>query len=309
MEWRSRTVDTRHACNEFLLHCEHERHLSGNTLAAYRQDLAEFTRFKCPSDVGKIDGDHLVGYASHLSTVRRLAPASVKRRLACLRALCAWLVRRKVLTTTPFSQVEIRIRIPARLPRCLTHGETKALVRAAEEADSTTRLALHLLLATGIRVGELAGVRICDVDTDQQTMRILGKGSRERQVFLPDRSLATAVAGYLAVHRQPSGTEERLLRTRRGGTASAACIRARIKWLGRLAGLSRTITPHMLRHTAATALLEAGVDIRLVQRLLGHHSIATTQIYTHVSDRVLKAAIVNANVYARATASAFAIAA
>jgi site-specific recombinase XerD len=108
-----------------------------------------------------------------------------------------------VLTTTPFSQVEIRIRIPARLPRCLTHGETEALVRAAEEADSTTRLALHLLLATGIRVGELAGVRIGDVDTDQQTMRILGKGSRERQVFLPDRSLATAVASYLGPVDKP----------------------------------------------------------------------------------------------------------
>lgn len=301
-------MDTGHACDEFLAYCQHERHLSANTLAAYRQDLAEFTRFRCPATVEEIDGDHLVTYASYLSGIRRLAPASVKRRLACLRALCAWLVRRKALPTNPFTQVEIRVRIPARLPRCLSHDEAKALVRAAEGASATTRLALHLLLATGIRVGELAGARIGDVDTAQQTMRILGKGSRERQVFLPDKSLATAVASYLSTHRPCATATDQLLQTARGRAASTSSIRARIKSLARLAGLSRTVTPHMLRHTAATSLLEAGVDIRLVQRLLGHHSIATTQIYTHVSDHVLKAAIVNANAYGRMAAPEIAMA-
>ncbi|HUB16102.1 MAG TPA: tyrosine-type recombinase/integrase [Acetobacteraceae bacterium] len=295
-------MDTGTASEEFLIYCERERHLSANTLAAYQQDVAEFLRHEAPSTVGQITGEHLVAYSRYLSSVRRLAPASVKRRLACLRAFCAWLVRRKVLPVHPFAQVEIRVRIPARLPRCLSDDETKAMVGAAQRSDDTTRLALVLLLVTGVRVGELADVRTSDVDTTQGTVRINGKGNRERQVFLPDPALASEVSEYVA-HRQPGANAgDRLLLTKRGKAASASHIRSRIKALGREAGLSRKVTPHMLRHTAATSLLEAGVDIRLVQRLLGHQSIATTQIYTHVSDRMLKTAVANANVRGRISA-------
>jgi integrase/recombinase XerD len=141
------------------------------------------------------------------------------------------------------------------------------------------------------------------VDTEQQTMRIVGKGNRERQVFLPYKSLIADVGLHVAALERTGAPQDRLLLTKRGQPATAAYIRSHIKLLGRIAGLNRVITPHMLRHTAATSLLEAGVDIRLVQRLLGHHSIATTQIYTHVSDRTLKAAVLNANVYDRVTAS------
>jgi site-specific recombinase XerD len=292
-------MDTHNACSEFLHFCQHERHLSANTLAAYQQDLAEFERFETPAGVEGITGDHLVSYAAHLAKARSLAPASVKRRLACVRAMCAWLVRRKALATNPFTQIELRVRIPTRLPRCLNREETKALIAAAEGSDSTTRLALHLLLATGIRVGELTNIRIGDVNTQDQTIRILGKGSKERQVFLPNQSLADAVSSYVATTRQSATAGDHLLQTKHGGAPSTSSIRRRIKSLGQTAGLSRRMTPHMMRHTAATGLLEAGVDIRLVQRLLGHHSISTTQIYTHVSDTVLKAAVVNANVCGR----------
>lgn len=302
-------MDTRDACDEFVLYCERERHLSANTLAAYRQDLAEFVRFQCPLRVEDVDGDHLVAYVGHLSGVRRLAPASVKRRLACVRALCGWLICRKVLPINPFIQVEIRVRIPARLPRCLSHEETRALLTAAEEGDITTKLALHLLLATGVRVGELANVRIADVNVSQQTVRILGKGSRERQAILPDKNLAADVSSYVATRRQPTTGEDYLLRNRCGRPATAAVIRKRIKLLGQAAGICRKMTPHMLRHTAATGLLEAGIDIRFVQRLLGHHSISTTQIYTHVSDAVLKAVVINANVYGRMMTTELAMAA
>jgi len=295
-------VNTHQACVDFLLHCERERQLSSNSIAAYRQDLSEFSRFNCPPSVKEINGDHLVAYASHLSSVRRLAPATVKRRLACLRAFCAWLVRRKILPINPFVQVEIRVRIPTRLPRCLSPEEVRALLRAAESVDTTPRLALHLLLATGVRVGELASVCVGDIDTEQQTMRIIGKGSRERQVFLPYKSLIAEVSSYVATRHKSCLRQDRLLLTQCARPATACYIRSQIKSLGRRAGLDRVVTPHMLRHTAATGLLEAGVDIRLVQRLLGHHSIATTQIYTHVSDRTLKAAVVNANVYGRVTA-------
>ena len=200
---------------------------------------------------------------------------------------------------SPFAEVQIQVRIPTRLPRCLSRQDVAALLSAADEIDSTTRLSLRLLLTTGVRVGELVHIRVSDVDTQQQTVRIFGKGSRERQVFLPCKELAEDVQSYTSTRRYSAASDDHLLQNRRGRPMSTAAIRRRVRILGQTAGLSRKVTPHMLRHTAATGLLEAGVDIRLVQRLLGHHSISTTQIYTHVSDAVLKAAVVNANVFGR----------
>lgn len=246
-----------------------------------------------------MDGDHLVAYSKHLTGSRGLAAASVKRRLGCVRAMCGWLVRKKQLSSNPFAQVEIRVRIPNRLPRCLSGDEVQALVAAAEGADRTTRLASNLLLATGVRVGELASVRIADVNPGQRTVRIVGKGNRERQVFIPNHNLAAEVAAHIRDRGSDAKPEFHLLQNSRAAAASPPSIRRRISAPAEAAGIGRRVTPHMLRHTAATKLLEAGVDIRLVQRLLGHHSISTTQIYTHVSDAVLKAAVINANVFGR----------
>jgi len=289
-------MDVCQACDDFLTYCRQEKHLSLNTLAAYRQDLTEFQRFGDIAHIDDITGQHLVAYVSHLTNVRRLAPASIKRRLACFRAMCGWLVRKKLLTVSPFAEVQIQIRIPTRLPRCLSHQDAAVLLSAAAGTDTTTGLSLHLLLTTGIRVGELVRIRTSDVDTQQQTVRIFGKGNRERQVFLPSKELAATVQSHISA-RRGSESGDRLIQNSRGRPVSTASIRRRIRALAKTAELGRKVTPHMLRHTAATSLLEAGVDIRLVQRLLGHHSISTTQIYTHVSDTVLKAAVVNANVF------------
>ena len=294
-------MDVCQACDDFLAYCRQEKHLSPNTLAAYQQDLTEFQRFGGITQIDDITGEHLVAYVSHLTNVRRLASASIKRRLACLRSTCGWLVRKKALMVSPFTEVQIQVRIPTRLPRCLSRRDVAALLSAADGTNTTTRLALHLLLTTGIRVGELVRIRASDVDTQQQTVRILGKGNRERQVFLPCKELATAVQSHISACRA-SASHDHLIQNSRGRPASTASIRRRVRALAETAGLSRKVTPHMLRHTAATSLLEAGVDIRLVQRLLGHHSISTTQIYTHVSDAMLKAAVVNANVFGRTAA-------
>jgi site-specific recombinase XerD len=206
------------------------------------------------------------------------------------------LVRQGSIQDTPFAKIDLHVRIPARLPRCLGTGEMTALMRAAERASSTTRLAALLLFVTGVRVGELAAVRIEDIDLEQRSVRIIGKGNRERQVFLPHDAIVRLVRQYVATEHKAGTVSGRLLLNSRERPANAASLRARIRLLAQEAGLARRVTPHMLRHTAATALMEAGVDIRFVQRLLGHQSIATTQIYTHVSDRALKAAIIGANV-------------
>jgi integrase/recombinase XerD len=286
------------ACEAFLTYCELERHLSEHTLAAYRQDLDEFQRYVGASArVAEIAGPRLLAYAQHLKGERGLAPATVKRRLACLRAMFGWLVRRGQLAASPFSTVELRIAMPTRLPRCLGATEIAALLRPGLGAAPTTRLAALLMFATGMRVSELAALRLGDLDLATGSIRILGKGSRERHVFLPDEAVAGEVRAYISQLRRTAGRNERLLVNTRGRPASAECLRTRIVALGKRAQLARRITPHMLRHSAATSLLEAGVDIRFVQRLLGHRSITTTELYTHVSDRALKVAVTTANTY------------
>lgn len=290
-------MNVENACAGFLDYCRRERHLASNTLCAYEQDVTEFCRFVPGRPVNEITGDELVAYSQHLASVRQLAPATIKRRLACLRAMFSRLARQGVVQATPFGTVDLRVRIPTRLPRCLGIAEIRALLRTAEHVSRTTHLAAVLLFATGVRVSELASIRVGDIDIEQRSIRILGKGSRERQVFLPDEGTAALVRDYIAAEHLPGATSDRLLINACGRSANSACLRGRIKALARRAGLTRSVTPHMLRHTAATALMEAGVDIRFVQRLLGHQTISTTQLYTHVSDRALKAAIVGANVF------------
>jgi site-specific recombinase XerD len=289
-------MNVENACTIFLDYCIRERQLSENTIGAYRQDLAEFCRFFANEEITAITGDKLVGYSQHMSGHRKLAPATVKRRLACLRSMFSRLARQHAIKETPFGSVDLRVRLPTRLPRCLGASDLRALLRAAEEACPTTRLATILLFTTGARVSELTAIRIKDIDLDQRSIRIFGKGSRERQVFLPADGIVDLVRDYIAAQHDAAGTSDRLLINARGRPANSACIRNRLKFLAEKAGITRRVTPHMLRHTAATALMEAGVDIRFVQRLLGHQTIATTQLYTHVSDRALKAAITTANV-------------
>jgi integrase/recombinase XerD len=287
------------AADAFLRYCAEEKHLSENTLEAYRQDLIEFKRFiGKPRDVSAVTGADVLEYRNALCERRNLAPATVKRRLACLRTFFAWLVRRDQLATTPFAKTELRIRLPARLPRCLERRDLKRLMGTRNENGADAALAIALLLATGMRVGELASLRLDDVDPFSGRLCILGKGSRERTAFVTDAQLRKELQDYVQQRHGVAGDGARpLLVDSRGRPLSAARIRAAIVTAGRNACVARRITPHMLRHTAATMLLESGTDIRFVQRLLGHRSILTTQIYTHVSDRALQTALARANVF------------
>lgn len=283
-------------CGGFLEYCRDQRQLSTNTLMAYRQDLHEFQAYFVNQTITEISGNDLTLYVQHLFTVRRLAAASVKRRLAPLRVMYSWLIRQKKVQQTPFAATELRIRMPIRLPRCISAADVRSLLQQADSAPQVTRLSALLLLVTGVRVGELASVRIGDIDLKQRSVRVIGKGNRERQVFLPDELTVAELGKYMASCRKGAILSDRLFVDERGRLLTASSIRSRIRTLANSAGIDRRVTPHMLRHTAATALLEAGVDIRFVQKLLGHRSIQTTQLYTHVSDRALRNAITKANV-------------
>ena len=294
------------ATEAFLRYCAEEKHLAPNTLNAYRQDLTEFRRVV--GSLRRVDAirpSDILGFRNRLSSERCLAAATVKRRLACVRAMFAWLVRRDVFDVSPFAKTELRIRLPARLPSCLDTREVRRLMKHRTSHGIDCALAIGLLLVTGVRVGELTALRLEDVDPVGGRLKIFGKGSRERTVFVTDVRLREELRRYVAA-RHGSGSRpaaSSLLVDERRRTLSAARIRRAIAGLARLAGVSRHVTPHMLRHTAATMLLESGTDIRFVQRLLGHRSILTTQIYTHVSDRALRAALTRANVFGHVSAT------
>ncbi|MBC7950288.1 MAG: tyrosine-type recombinase/integrase [Rhodospirillaceae bacterium] len=229
--------------------------------------------------------------------------SSVKRRVACLKAMFRWLEREEVLAVSPFHRLDLVIRLPRRLPRALPADDLRRLLATAAADNSGHRglaaqVTVELLFTTGMRVGELASATVSALDLIGGTLRILGKGSRERTVFLVDQDIRTLLAAWLRRREGVAHDTDALMVTPSGRPATTAWLRGMVKATAAQAGLN-AITPHRLRHSAATQLLEAGVDIRFVQRLLGHHSIATTQLYTAVRDTALKAAVCAADIKGR----------
>lgn len=285
----------------FLDHCRVAKRLSTNTLRAYQTDLNDFSSFAGKSlVVSTIDRECLRRYARKLFDVDELKETSVKRRMASLKVMFRWLERDEAIPLSPFHRLDLSIRLPRRLPRALTSSEMRRLLMACERLESDhhgvlLRFVVICLFATGLRIGELVDAALSDVDTAGNSILVRGKGNRERRVFLPSGEAASALRRYLKGRRLLTVSADRLLVTAGGEEITAQYIRRRLAKLAEHAGIERRVTPHMLRHTAATQLVEAGVDIRFVQKLLGHASIATTQIYTQVSDMSLKATLERAN--------------
>ena len=309
-----------HACNAFLSHCDIEKNLSLHTLRAYRGDLEDFQLFAGKSlKLDDCDKNVIRSYLVFLSENRNLKQTSIKRRIACLKAMYSWLEDEEECIDNPFHKMKVRIRMPDRLPRALTANEARLLLQtAAREAgfdDSshynslserafrnpqkfaqlTSLVAIELLLNTGIRVGEMVNIKRTDIDLDEGAITIMGKGSRERRVYILCPNVLTLLNTYSTSRARKSGDTDSFIINGHGNEASTDQIRNWLKTIRQAAGIKRNITPHMLRHSAATFLLESGMDIRYVQRLLGHQSISTTQIYTHVSDKGLKDALASAD--------------
>jgi site-specific recombinase XerD len=291
------------SCSEFLHHCRVAKTLSAHTLRAYGRDLAEFQSY-CGSSSAVDDCGRAVlrGYLGFLLEQRGLKESSVRRRMACLKAMFRWLEREEAIAVNPFHRLDMVIKVPQRLPRALPVDELERLLWAAENLPGAlgriSALAVTLLFVTGIRVGELAQIAVSDINLDGGTIRIFGKGSRERTVFVVDDVLIRQIKNYLTWRSHLAPPTDHLMVTLSGRPATTAWLRARVRAAAIHADLP-SVTPHRLRHSAATQLLEAGVDIRFVQRLLGHHSISTTQLYTAVRDGALHGALKAANVVAK----------
>jgi integrase/recombinase XerD len=282
----------------FLRHCAVERRMSPYSVAAYGHDLNDF-RSWLPTghDPRGTTSDHLKDYLANMVSERGLSPATVRRRIACLRSFFKWLSETSEVAS-PFVGWHPKLPRRRRLPRALSRNESAALIGATKhglhDAAGQMRVALRLMVSTGIRVGELCGLKLQDVSSDCCSVRILGKGSRDRVAYLADPLLQRELAQLVALRRSQSSPL--LLLNRLGRPMRAQSVRSSLRRIAAGAGVQRRITPHMLRHTAATLLIETGVDIRFVQRLLGHSSNSTTEIYTHISDQALRATLERANV-------------
>jgi integrase/recombinase XerD len=288
------TLNTRIAV--FVDHCRHVRRLSPHTLGAYKVDLAQFAT---AIGITKITPVTVKQYVESLSE-KGYAAASVKRKLATIRAFLQATDGR--FATRAFAGWKLRINAPIRLPRAISRQEVTILLGAMERhllpssVDAATQLCISLMLATGIRVSELCSLNVGSVNISTGEIAVLGKGARERIVIIVNRDVRISFEKYIGSLPDKDDRSSPLFRNRLGNRLTPQCLRLRLHARGRRQCLARKVTPHMLRHTAATYLIESGVDIRFVQRLLGHASIATTQIYTHVSDQALKAALERADV-------------
>lgn len=296
------------AVEDFLQFCASERRLSEHTLQAYSADLADFRRWlPGKATLDSVTQHTLKSYLADMLGTRRLAVATVRRRLACLRSFFRRMSDARGLAD-PFGNWRPKLPRRKRLPRSLSRAEVSSLLQSSLSKSHSLRqgpnawlsTAIRLMVSTGIRVGELCRLRVEDISPDGSILRIHGKGSRDRIAYVTDSMLRKTLS-TVARKKMTNSSGAALFINRHGTTMKPQTVRAQLRRRSAELGLSRRVTPHMLRHTAATLLIETGVDIRFVQRLLGHSSIATTEIYTHVSDEALKATLERAAVLATLT--------
>jgi integrase/recombinase XerD len=270
-----------------------ERGLSANTIAAYRRDLMKLSAF-CQRRKLRVDGVNRAQVADFLGTLYQqgLDSRSVARVLATLRSFFRFLLQEDQLKVDPTEQIESP-RTWKRLPKFLSEEEVERLLQQPDVGVALglrDRAMLELLYATGLRVSELVGLKVNDVQLEAGYLRCFGKGSKERIVPI-GRSATEAVERYLQFGR--AGLAKRrssahLFLSRRGSGLSRQQFWHRMRIYARAAGIRTKLSPHVLRHSFATHLLDHGADLRSLQMLLGHADISTTQIYTHVAQERLK---------------------
>lgn len=282
------------AIDGFEAHLAHERMLATHTVSAYVSDARQLAAFCVDAGIPAPAEVEPLVLRRHLGRLVEAGAArsTLARKVAAVRGLFAWLVARGRLDHDPAAALQAPSARRA-LPRALSRPQVQALLDACDDPSPRglrDRCLLELAYGTGARVAELVGADVADLDLDGGTLRVIGKGERPRQVPVGSPACRAAAdwlrhgRGSLARAEHP---ESALLLGARGGRLDARAARRAIERAGIAAGLGR-VTPHVLRHSYATHLLEGGADLRSVQELLGHVTLVTTQIYTQVSPRHLR---------------------
>jgi integrase/recombinase XerD len=281
------------AVSRFLDAVWMERGLSSNTLAAYRADLTALSRWLAERGVPmmmttRADLQGFIAFRVHAGA----RPRSTARQLSSFRRFFRYLLREGTIKDDPTAQIAMP-KIGRSLPKSLTEEEVESLLAAPAVNDplgSRDRCMLEVLYATGLRVSELVNLRGAQVNLNQGVIRILGKGNRERLIPLGEEAVrwlnefASGSRAEILLERQT----DYLFPTRRGDRMTRQAFWHIIKRYARKAGVNKELSPHTLRHAFATHLLNHGADLRVVQMLLGHSDLSTTQIYTHVARERMK---------------------
>lgn len=279
--------------NDYLNYCRSQKRLDEKTLKAYRIDLTQFYEKFPDTEITDLTPAVLENFIAELH--QNYKPKTVKRKIASLKAIFHYWEYREVLDRNPFNKIQIKFREPVILPKTIplhtveTFLSTMYRQYACAKTDYQKQNALRdiavieLLFATGIRISELCSLKVTDVNLFDKTILIYGKGSKERRVQLGNEDVISILEKYKNSFKKQIQSCGHFFVNQSGRPLSDQSIRRMINKYTASADIEQHITPHMFRHTFATSLLEADVDIRYIQEMLGHSSINITEIYTHVA--------------------------
>lgn len=278
---------------DYLDYCQNQKRLDTKTLRAYRIDLFQFCSHIQQADILEITPKLLEDFITGLH--QKYKPRTVKRKIASLKALFHYFEYRDLIERNPFSKIQVKFREPVLLPKTIplytveTFLSTIYKQLSDAKADYKKRNALRdaavieLLFATGMRISELCSLNVENVNLYDRTILIYGKGSKERKVQIGNDDVVSILERYKADFQTEIQSCGHFFANQNGKELSDQAVRRMINRYTSLAAIDLHITPHMFRHTFATSLLEADVDIRYIQEILGHSSINITEIYTHVA--------------------------
>ncbi len=280
---------------KFQFHCSYEKKLSEKTLEAYQIDLKQFVGYFKSGDRKEVDKEFIKSYFKHIT---KFKPKTIKRKIATVKALFNFLEFEEEINENPFRKIKAHIKEPKELPTVMTLHEIKQVFKIAylELNDKkegsysyNERLrdiaVLELLFATGVRVSELVSLQPSCIDLKSNYIIVNGKGSKERVIQLANKEVLSALKKYFKAFSTKIYESGYFFVNRLNGRLSDQSVRFMIRKYANIAKISKNVTPHTFRHTFATLLLEQDVDIKYIQHLLGHSSIMTTQIYTHVNKK------------------------
>ena len=277
----------------YLEYCKCQKRLDKKTLKAYRIDLKQFSEQYLSIEVTDITPEILETYIAKLHL--QYKPRTVKRKIASLKALFYYLEWKELIDRSPFYKIHVKFREPVILPKTIPLHTIESFLTAIYNQRNNAKTdyqrknalrdaaVIELLFSTGMRISELCSLKINDVDLFDRTILIYGKGSKERRIQIVNEDIINILTLYQDEFQTQIEYCQHFFANQNGSALSDQSVRRMINKYTSLAAIELHITPHMFRHTFATSLLEADVDIRYIQEMLGHSSITITEIYTHVA--------------------------
>ena len=285
--------DTKTYIEKYLEYCKSQKCLDEKTLKAYRIDLRQFSEQNPSINIAEVTPETLEQYIARLH--EQYKPKTVKRKIASVKALFHYLEYKEIIVYNPFNKIRIHFREPVILPKTIPlHTVETFLSTIYKQRENAKTLyqkrnalrdiaVAELLFATGMRISELCSLKMSDVNLYDGTIIIYGKGDKERRIQIGNESVIHILTAYKDNYSAGEKTCNNFFINQSGKALSDQSVRRMINKYTTLASIEQHITPHMFRHTFATSLLEADVDIRYIQEMLGHSSINITEIYTHVT--------------------------